>query len=55
MKLNNLGLKLFAVLAAFMIYYGFYSRLKRVVQANLPEGAAQTIDTPEFRNDTVRW
>ncbi len=55
MKGSNVALKLFAILAAFMIYYGFYSRLKRVVSANTRVDEKIIRDTLEFRVDSVKW
>ena len=55
MKGSNVALKIFAILAAFMIYYGFYSRLKRVVSANTRVDEIIIRDTLEFRVDSVKW
>lgn len=55
MKGNNIALKLLAFLAAFMIYYGFYSRLRRVVSANASVDKIILRDTMEFRVDSIKW
>ena len=55
MKLQSIALKLFALCAAFMIYYGFYSRLKRVANSVEPIELEEVRDSMVWQIDSVRW
>ncbi len=55
MKLQSIALKLFALCAAFMIYYGFYTRLKRVASPVKPTELEVSQDTMVWQSDSVRW
>jgi hypothetical protein len=55
MRAQSLALRFIALLAALMIYYGFYSRLNRIV--NPPNSAIniELNDSLLWQSDKVRW
>jgi hypothetical protein len=52
---QTIGLKILALCAGFMIYYGFYSKLKRVVQKDKSVEESNERDTIIWQSDTVQW
>lgn len=55
MKLQSIALKLFALCAAFMIYYGFYTRLKRVANPVQPRELKEIRDSMVWHSDSIQW